>query len=250
MRRPARPFTVEIKSSRRSSQRAAPALTGLPRTAPPPQHLWSGNRQDQDSTKDRSPASLAALDEANRLFAKLKARPVPAQSPDPRPPEGVSVQAQQPAFKADEPKADPPGRVQEAGRRGSILPDLRTAPASEAPPQVTEQRTVSRKPPRAQRKRITPPQPSMEFEEQMASDPVSTRPREPAVEEVNLSGEFEIVAVKQPAATGATPNERSAKPRRFGRALDQSWVYRAALRKAKRRGEPPPGRAAPRRKRT
>src|SRR5919199_904315 len=101
MRRPARPFTVEIKSSRRSSQNAAPALTGLPRTASPPQHLWSGNRQDQDSTKDRSPASLAALDEADRLFAKLKAGPVPAQSPDPRPSERASVQAQQPAF--DEP---------------------------------------------------------------------------------------------------------------------------------------------------
>src|SRR4051794_28593950 len=101
MKRSARPFTVEIKSSRRSSQTAAPILAGLPRTARPPQHLWSGNRQDQDSFRERSPASLAALEEANRLFAKLKAGPVPVQSPDPRSPEGGSVQAQQPAFKAD-----------------------------------------------------------------------------------------------------------------------------------------------------
>src|SRR4030095_13165816 len=110
----------------------APILTGMPRTAPPPQHLWSGDRQDQDSFRERSPASLAALEEANRLFAKLKAGPVLAQSPDPRPPAGVAAQAQQPAPTVDEPKADPPGRVQDTGRRGSILPDLRTAPASEA----------------------------------------------------------------------------------------------------------------------
>ena len=251
MKRSARPFTVEIKSSRRSSQNAAPALTGLPRTASPPQHLWSGNRQDQDSTKDRSPASLAALDEANRLFAKLIApTPIRAQSSDPRPSERVSVQTEQPTFTFDEPKADPPGRVQEAGRRGSILPDLRTAPASEAPPQVTEQRTVSRKPPRAQRKRITPPQPGVDVEEQMASDLVVRPPSEPVVDETGLSDQPAIVAVQHPTAPAATSNERSAKPRRFGRALDQSWVYRTALRKAKRRGEPPPGWAAPRRKRT
>ena len=238
MKRSARPFTVEIKSSRRSPQNAAPILTGMSRTAPPPQHLWSGDRQAQDSLGERTPASLAALGEADRLFAKLKAGPVPAQSPDPRPSEGVSVQAQQPAF--DEPNGDPPGRVQEAGRRGSILPDLRTAPASEAPPQVTEQRTVSRKPPRAQRKRITPPQPSVEFEEQMASDLVSTRQSEPVLDEPGPSDQPEVVAVQHPTAPAATPNERSAKPRRFGRALDQSWAYRAALRRAQRRGEPLP----------
>src|SRR3954453_20794214 len=85
MKRSARPFTVEIKSSRRSSQKSAPALTGMPRTAPPPQHLWTGNRRDHDSLRERSPAGQAALEEANRLFAKLKAGPVPAQSSDPRP---------------------------------------------------------------------------------------------------------------------------------------------------------------------
>src|SRR5215212_5540519 len=158
MKRSARPFTVEIKSSRRSSPNAAPILTGMPRTTPPPQHLWSGDRQSgdrqrQDSLRERSPASLAALNEANRLFANLtkagpvlaQSGPVLAQSSDPRPSERVSVQAEQPAFKAEEPNGDPPGRGQDAGRRGSILPDLRTAPASEAPPQVTEQRTASRK---------------------------------------------------------------------------------------------------------
>src|SRR3954454_153185 len=96
MKRPARPFTVEIKSSRRSPQTAAPILAGLPRTARPPLHLWSGDRQDQDSPRERTPASLAALEEADRLFANLKAGPVPVQSPDPRLSERVSVQAEQP----------------------------------------------------------------------------------------------------------------------------------------------------------
>ena len=120
MKRSARPFTVEIKPSRRSPQNAAPILNSMSRTAPPPLHLWSSDRQGQDNLRERSPASLAALDEANRLFAKLKAGPVSAQSPDPRPPERVAVQAQQPAF--DEPKADPPGRVQDTGRRGGASP--------------------------------------------------------------------------------------------------------------------------------
>src|SRR3954451_21412602 len=108
MKRSARPFTVEIKSSRRPSQNTAPILTGLPRTAPPPQHLGSGNRQDQDSPRERSPAVQAALEEANRLFAKLKAGPVPAQSPDPRPSERVSVETDAPALTPDGPKSDPP----------------------------------------------------------------------------------------------------------------------------------------------
>ena len=83
----------------------------------------------------------------------------------------------------------------------------------------------------------------------MASDPVVTRQSEPVVDEPGPSDQPEVVAVQPPTTPAATPNERSAKPHRFGRALDQSWVYRAALRKAKRRGERLPLRAAPRRKR-
>ena len=92
-------------------------------------------------------------------------------------------------------------------------------------------------------------QPSVEVEEQMASDPVVTRPSESVVDEAGPSDQPEVVAVQPPATPAATPNERSAKPRRFGRALDQSWVYRTACRRAQRRGEPLPVRAAPRRKR-
>ena len=74
----------------------------------------------------------------------------------------------------------------------------------------------------------------------MATDLVSTRQSEPVVDETGPSDQPEVVAVQHPTTPAATPNERSAKPRRFGRALDQSWVYRAACRRAKRRGEPLP----------
>jgi len=68
------------------------------------------------------------------------------------------------------------------------------------------------------------------------------------LDEIGPSDQPEVVAVQQPTAPAATPNERSATLRRRARALDQSWVYRAACRKAKRRGEPLPVQAAPRRK--
>ena len=250
MRRPARPFTVEIKSSRRSSQKSAPALTGLPRIAPPPANLWSG--EVQDTARERSSASLAAFEEANRLFAKLAAptpASVPAQRSDALSSEAADGQDDRRELMAEAAPLSP-SDGQDAGRPGSILPDLsRTAPASEARPQVPEQRTASRKPHRAERKRITPPQPSLEVEEQIASEPVVTPQSEPVLDETGLSDQPAIVAVQPPTAPAATRNERSAKPHRFGRALDQSWVYRAALRKAKRRGEPLPVRAAPRRKR-
>src|SRR6185295_6073873 len=97
---------------------------------------------------------------------------------------------------------------------------------------------------------ITTSPPSGEVEEQIASEPVVTQPSEPVLDETGPSAQSEVVAVQPPTAPAATPNERSATPRRFGRALDQSWVYRAACRKAKRRGEPPPVRTAPRRKHT
>src|SRR5215210_1439770 len=130
MKRQTRPFTVEIKHSRRSPQNAGPVLTGMARTAPSPLRLWPGDRPDQDSIRERDPASLTALDEANRLFGKLLSparAPVLGQSSDRLSSERASVQIEQPAFKSDASKAHPPGRVQEAEWRGSILPDLRRA---------------------------------------------------------------------------------------------------------------------------
>src|SRR4051794_14614064 len=106
MKRQTRPFTVEIKHSRRSPQNASPVLTGMARTAPSPLRLWPGDRSGQDSVRERDPASLTALDEANRLFGKLLSparAPVLGQSSDPPlSSERASVQTEQPAFKSDD----------------------------------------------------------------------------------------------------------------------------------------------------
>src|SRR3954449_5373976 len=145
MRRPARPFTVEIKSSRRSSQKSASALTVLPRTAPSPPILWSG--EVQDSLRERNRASLAAFEEANRLFAKLTAptpASVPAQRSDALSSEAADGQDDRRELMA---KAAPlsPSDGQDAGRPGSLLPDLRgTALELGAPPQDTDQRSAPR----------------------------------------------------------------------------------------------------------
>jgi hypothetical protein len=252
MKRQARPFTVEIKSSRKPVQKLAPVLTGMARTTPSSLKLWPGDRPGQDSIRERGPASLTALDEANRLFGKLLSparAPVLGQSSDPLSSERALVQIEQPAFKVDDAKADPPGRVQEAERRGSILPDLRRAALeSGAPPQITEQRSASPKPHRPGRKKITTSLPRVEVEEQVASDHVSAPQSEPVVGGTGLPHQAEGVAVQQPAAPVTILDVSSAQPRRSGRALDQSWVFRVACRKAKRRGEPLPLRAAQRRK--
>src|SRR4051794_16006147 len=146
MRRPARPFTVEIKSSRRSSQRAAPALIDLPRTAPSPPILWSG--EVQDTARERNPASLAAFQEANRLFAKLTA-PAPAsvaaQRSDALSSEAARGQDEQHGAKAIVASAEPPPDGQDSGRPGSVLPDLSvTALELGAPPHDTDQGSAPR----------------------------------------------------------------------------------------------------------
>src|SRR3954447_21100458 len=138
MRRPARPFTVEIKSSRRSSQKSASALTGLPRTAPSPPILWSG--EVQDSLRERNRASLAAFEEANRLFAKLTAPTpvsVPAQRSDALSSEAADGQDDRRELMAEAAPLSPPD-VLDSGRPGSLRPDLSViALELGAPPQAS-----------------------------------------------------------------------------------------------------------------
>src|SRR3954463_1328973 len=63
MRRPTRPFTVEIKSSRRSAniRTPAPALVDPPRAEPLPRDLLLGD--PWTTVQDRRPAQEAALTE-------------------------------------------------------------------------------------------------------------------------------------------------------------------------------------------
>src|SRR4051794_39106368 len=77
MRRPPRPFTVEIKSSRRpaSSRTPGPALVDRSRTEPLFQDLLL--RGNQEAGQDRRPAQEAARSEAHQVFRRWPAqRPV------------------------------------------------------------------------------------------------------------------------------------------------------------------------------
>src|SRR5215217_7815504 len=81
MRPQTRPFTVEIKNSRRpiSARSAASALADRPRTEPLSQNLHLGDTRV--SVQDRSPAQEAAFSEAHQVFSRLThPAPAPAQS--------------------------------------------------------------------------------------------------------------------------------------------------------------------------
>src|SRR3954451_16430845 len=124
MRRPARPFTVEIRSNRKPFQKAAPTLIDLPRTAPPPANLWSG--EVRDTARERGSASLAAFEEANRVFAKLDAptpASVPAQRSDALTSKAAGGQHDRRELTAEAAPLSP-SDGQSARRPGSILPDL------------------------------------------------------------------------------------------------------------------------------
>src|SRR3954469_3460686 len=151
---------------------------------------------------------------------------------------------------ADEPKAEPPSAGHRAGRRGSVLPDLRTQTSSEnaARPQDADQRSAPRNRHRPQQKKTSVAQPGGLLQEPASSDHVSTPQIKPAVDAMSLSDHPQNGSGPQPAAPAVSSTVRSAKPRRSVRALDQSWAYRAACRKAMRRGEPLPARAVQRRK--
>src|SRR3954447_19009006 len=81
MRRPPRPFTVEIKSSRRpaSSRTPVPALVDRSRTEPLFQDLLL--RGNQEAGQDRRPAQETARSEAHQVFRMLAdSTPGPVQA--------------------------------------------------------------------------------------------------------------------------------------------------------------------------
>jgi hypothetical protein len=249
MKRQTRPFAVEIKSSRRPAQKAAPVLTETPQVASAPPDLWSDSVSEVG--RDRTPASLAAREEANRVFAKLTSpAPILPQRSDPLRAVTAAGPGEPFCSTADEPKAEPPSAGHRAGRRGSVLPDLRTQTSSEnaARPQDADQRSAPRNRHRPQQKKTSVAQPGGLLQEPASSDHVSTPQIKPAVDAMSLSDHPENGSGPQPAAPAVSSTVRSAKPRRSVRALDQSWAYRAACRKAARRGKPLPSRAAQRRK--
>src|SRR3954454_23073686 len=120
MRRPARPFMVEIKHSRKPVSISNPAhtLADRPRTERVSQNLHLGDTRA--SVLDHSPAQETAFSEAHRLFSRLTdPAPAPAQSSGtlkvaPQGAEGEAVAPEQhrTAERGEEP------------RQARILPDL------------------------------------------------------------------------------------------------------------------------------
>src|SRR4051812_22215682 len=115
MRRPARPFTVEIKSSRKPVSIRTPAsiIPDRPGTEPLPRRLLFEDAHQR--VLDRGPVQEAALTEAHQVFKRLAtAAPGPAQTPDP-----LTVAQQGP-------EGQPPRTAEYGGepRQARILPDL------------------------------------------------------------------------------------------------------------------------------
>src|SRR4051812_2931651 len=105
MRRQTRPFTVEIKNSRKpaSIRKPVPTIADRPRTDLLSQDLRFGDARE--TVKDRSPGQEAALSEAHQVFSRLAhPTPVPARSFAPlrfapQGPEGEAVALEQPQKK-------------------------------------------------------------------------------------------------------------------------------------------------------
>src|SRR5215204_5602585 len=129
MRRPPRPFTVEIKSSRRpaSIRTPAPALVDPPRAEPLFQDLLLRDRRKVG--QDRRPAQEAALSEAHQVFRRLG-----VSTPGPVQAAGLHAVAQQgpevEVVAPEQPRAA--GRGVEA-RQARVLPDLLSLSGAGAP---------------------------------------------------------------------------------------------------------------------
>ncbi|MFL6180592.1 MAG: AAA domain-containing protein [Actinomycetes bacterium] len=251
MRRPTRPFTVEIKSSRRpvSIRTPAPALVDPPRAEPLPRDLLLGD--PWTTVQDRRPAQEAALTEAHSVFSRLAISalgPVQTAAPLRGGPRRLEHEAVGPAQ---------PRRAERRAEAGQarILPDLLTlARVGEPPSPETEKRS-------APRRKLQSPKVQGRVEPAAETSPgLDHGALRDAGQEHSEPAEMEAPALFDPlamaaAAQGAMPPSPSSevmtsaeggspRPGRRSREVCPGWVYRAACRKAKRRGEPRPQRIA------
>jgi hypothetical protein len=249
MRRPTRPFTVEIKSSRRpaSIRKPGPILVERPRTEPLPRNLLLGD--PWTTVQDRRPAQEAALTEAHSVFSRLAISalgPVQTAAPLRGGPRRLEHEAVGPAQ---------PRRAERRAEAGQarILPDLLTlARGGEPPSPEAEKRSAPRRKlqsPKVQG-RVEPAAETSPGLDHVALRDAGQEHSEPAeMEAPALSDPLEMAAVQQGAMPPSPSPEvmtsaegGSPRPGRGSREVCPGWVYRAACRKAKRRGEPRPQR--------
>src|SRR5215211_3565148 len=245
-----RPFTAEIRNSRRPmrTRSASSTLADRPRAEHVSQNSHLGDTRV--SVQDRSPAQETAFSEAHRLFSRLTdPAPAPAQSP------GTLKIAPQGA--AGEVVAPEQGRTAERGeepRQARILPDLLSPSLTGVPLSGRTEKRSSPRPkphgPKTQERVEGQPKGSPGLDHVGLLD-AGHEHSEPV--EMGRPARFDPLAMAA-AEQGAmppgptsevmtSPEGGSPRPGRRSRAVCPGWAYRAACRKAKRRGEPLPLRA-------
>src|SRR3954469_25365640 len=249
MRRQARPFTVEIKSSHKSVSIRKPvsSIPDRPRTEPLPQDLLLEDAREP--LQVRSPAQEAALSKAHTVFRRLDpSASGPAQSSA-----RLRIVAQGPEREAVAPAELRTAEPAEP-RQARILPDLLSLSRAERLPNLeAEKRPAARRKPRTSstQERIEPETETLPGCDPMLVLDADRDHREPAnVARATLSSPLERAAVAQGAlplspsrAVVTSPELGSPQQDRRSREVCPGWVYRAACRRAQRRGEPLPRRA-------
>ena len=246
MRRPPRPFTVEIKSSRRpaSIRTPAPALVDPPRAEPLLQDLQL--RDTRNVGQDRRPAQEAALSEAHQVFRTLG-----VSTPGPVQAAGLHAVAQQ----GPEVELVAPEQPRAAGRgaeprQARILSDLLSLSRAGAPfsPEA-EKRSAPHSPKVEERVEPEAAEMSLGLNETARLDAGHEEGEHAEMEAPASCDTLERTAAEQgdlPASLSpeviASSGLDSSRQGRRSREVCPGWMYRAACRKAKRRGEPLPQR--------
>jgi hypothetical protein len=244
MRPQTRPFTVEIKNSRRPmrARSAASTLADRPRAERVSQNLHL--EDTRVSVQDRSPAQETAFSEAHRLFSKLTdPAPAPAQSSG-----TLKVAPQGTEGEAVAPEQDRTAERGEEPRQARILPDLLSPSLPDVPLSGRTEKPSSPRPkPRGlktQERIGGQPEgsPGLDYVGLLDAGHEQSEPVEmgrPALPDTP-----DMVAAEQGAIPHSTsPEGGSPRPGRRSREVYPGWAYRAACRKAERRGKPLPLRA-------
>lgn len=248
MRRPPRPFTVEIKSSRRPPgiRTPAPAPVDPPRAEPLFQDLLL--RDIRKVGQDRRPAQEAALSEAHQVFRTLG-----VSTPGPVQAAGLHAIAQQgpevEVVALEQPRAA--GRGAEP-RQARVLPDLLSLSGAGAPLSPEAEKRSAPHSPKVQ-ERVEPEAAEMSLglneTARLDADHEHSGPTE--MEALTSCDPSERTAAEHgdlpasPSPEVITSSEfGSSRQGRHSREVCSGWMYRAACRKAKRRGEPRPQRIA------
>ena len=231
-----------------SARSAASTLADRPRTEPLSQNL------DLEDTRvrvqDRSPAQETAFSEAHRLFSRLTdPASAPAQGSGP-----LRVAPQGTEGEAVAPEQDRTAERGEEPRQARILPDLLSPSFPDAPLSGRTEKSPSPRPephgPKTQERIEGQPERSPGFDHVGLLDAGHEHSEPAEMGRPALSDELAIAAVQHGAMPHSPSSEVMTSPEggsprqgRRSREVCPGWAYRAACRKAKRRGKPLPLRA-------